>query len=102
MLKELYQKLSRDIEFIATKSTIYHNFKRIKGLIFSKEDLIYLLRKNIKIKRLSLKLDYIKLRLYKIKKVLRKVTYKLKLFNTMKIYLVFHISLLKLTLKNIK
>ena len=81
---------------------IYHNFKRIKEPIFLKRDLIYLLRKNIKTKQLSSKLDYIKLRLYKIKEVLKKVIYKLELLNIMKIYLIFNIFLLKLILKNVK
>ena len=35
--------------------------------MFKEGDKVYLLRKNIKIKRLSNKLDYRKLRLYKVK-----------------------------------
>ena len=102
ILKKLYQELSRDIEFIATRLIIYYNSKRIRGLIFLKRDLVYLLRKNIKIKRLNSKLDYTKLRLYKIKKVLEKIIYKLELFNIMRIHLIFYIFLLELIFKNAK
>ena len=56
----------------------------------------YLLRKNIKIKRPSEKLDYTKLRPFKIKEVLGLVIFKLTLLKTIKIYLVFYKSLLEL------
>lgn len=72
MLKKLYKKLLRDIKFIIIRSTIYYNFKRIKEPIFKERDAIYLLKKNIKIKKSSSKLDYIKLDLYLIKKILKK------------------------------
>jgi two-component SAPR family response regulator len=78
-MKDLHKELSRDIEFIKNKSLIYYDKKRIKGLTLSEGDLIYLLWKNIKMKRLSTKLDYIKLNLYKIQKVLSPLTYELEL-----------------------
>jgi two-component SAPR family response regulator len=78
-MKDLHEELSRDIEFIINKSLIYYNKKRIRGSTLSKGDLIYLLWKNIKTKRISMKLDYTKLSLYKIQKVLSPVTYELKL-----------------------
>ena len=59
--------------------------------------MVYLLRKNIKTKRLSSKLDYTKLGPYKIEKKLEPVTFKLILLKKIRIYLVFYISLLKLT-----
>jgi len=57
---------------------------------------IYLLRRNIKIKRLSDKLNYKKLGPFKIEKVLSLVNYRLLLLKTMNIYPIFHISLLEL------
>jgi hypothetical protein len=78
-MKNLYKELSRDIKFIINKLLIYYNKKRLKGSTLLKKDLVYLLWKNIKIKRLSTKLDHIKLNLYKIRKVLGLLTYKLKL-----------------------
>jgi hypothetical protein len=66
LLKNLHDKLSKDIEFIAIRSSIYYNKKRSGGPSLEKEDSVYLLRKNIKTKRLSTKLDYTKLGPYKI------------------------------------
>jgi hypothetical protein len=79
LIRNLYKELSRDIEFITNKSSIYYNKKRIRGLTLSERDLVYLLRKNIKTKRLSMKLDHTKLSLYKIRKVLGPLTYELEL-----------------------
>ena len=58
--------------------------------------MVYLLRKNIRIKRLSDKLNYKKLRSFKVKRVHELMTFKLNLPKTMKIYPIFHKSLLKL------
>jgi hypothetical protein len=78
-MKNLYKELSWDIKFIINKSLIYYNKKRIKELTLLKGNLVYLLWKNIKTKRLSMKLDHIKLNLYKIWKVLSPLTYELEL-----------------------
>jgi hypothetical protein len=78
-MKNLHEELSRDIEFLINKSSIYYNKKRIRGPTLLERDLVYLLWKNIKTKRLSTKLDYTKLSLYKIQKVLGPLIYKLKL-----------------------
>jgi two-component SAPR family response regulator len=78
-MKNLHKELSQDIKFIINKSLIYYNKKRLRGPTLSEGDLVYLLWKNIKTKRLSTKLDHTKLDLYKIQKVLGPLTYKLKL-----------------------
>ena len=78
---------------------MYYNKKRSKGPSLREGDLVYLLRKNIKTKRLSSKLDYTKLGPYKIVRVLGKVTYKLALLALIRIHLVFYISLLELAPK---
>jgi hypothetical protein len=62
--------------------------------------MVYLLRKNIKTKRLSGKLDHTKLRPYRIKKKLGPVTIKLDLLKEIRIHLVFYISLLEPTPRN--
>ena len=59
--------------------------------------MVYLLRKHIKTKRPSDKLNYIKLGPYKIVKKLGPVTFKLKIPEGIRIHLVFYISLLKPT-----
>jgi hypothetical protein len=102
LIKNLYKKLTQDIEFLTIKSSLYYDFKRIKEPILKKRDLVYLLWKNIKTKHPSLKLDHMKLGPFKILKVLSPLIYKLKLPPSMWIHLVFHISLLELALKNVK
>jgi hypothetical protein len=78
-MKNLHKELSQDIKFIISKSLMYYNKNRIKGPTLLEGDLVYLLWKNIKTKRLSIKLDHIKLGPYKIQKVLSLLTYKLEL-----------------------
>ena len=57
--------------------------------------MVYLNRKNIKIKRLSSKLDFKKLGPFRINEVLLDVSYRLELLRNIQIYLVFHVSLLE-------
>ena len=64
--------------------------------------MIYLLRKNIKTKRLSDKLHYTKLGPFTIKNRLGPVTYELILSRETKIYPVFHILLLEKALPGTK
>jgi hypothetical protein len=80
----------------------YANVKRSSGLFLSKRDSVYLIRKNIKIKRSSLKLNYIKLKPFKIKEKKESVTFILDLLKDIKIHSTFYISLLKPVLKNVK
>jgi transposase InsO family protein len=100
LLTNLHKELTRDIEFIATRSSMYYDSKRLGGPNLKEGDPVYLLRKNIKTKRPSSKLDYTKLGPYPIQKVLGKVTYRLKLPDNMRIHPVFHISLLEPAPKN--
>jgi len=95
LMKNLHKELSRDIEFIANKSSMYYDRKRIGGPTLREGDPVYLLRKNIKTKRPSSKLDHTKLGPFKIQKVLGPLTYRLELPQTMRIHPVFHISLLE-------
>ena len=60
------------------------NRGRSERLDFKEGDIAYLLRRNIKTKRLSNKLDYKKLGLFKIEKKLGLVTYKLELLKEIK------------------
>ena len=74
----------------------------MKGLTFIRGDKVYLLRKNIKTKRLSDKLDFKKIRLFKVEEVILVTNYRLSLLSIMRIHLVFYISLLELVLTNAK
>ena len=78
-LKDLHRELSIDIIFLRMRMTKYYNSKRTRGLFFKKGDKVYLLQRNIKITRLSGKLDYIKLGPFQIEKVLGKDNYELDL-----------------------
>ena len=75
---------------------MYYNKKQSIGPSLKEGDKVYLLRKNVATKRLSDKLDHKKLGPFKIVEVKSLVNYRLKLPKTIKIYLVFYISLLKL------
>jgi hypothetical protein len=56
---------------------------------------VYLFKRNIEITRPSSKLNYKKFGLFRIKRNIRDISYKLELPKAIRIYLVFHISLLK-------
>ncbi len=75
--------------------TLYANKKRNKESTFKKKNKVYLLRWNIKTKRSSNKLNHMKLESFEILEEKRLINYKLNLSTFMKIYSIFHISLLK-------
>ena len=74
----------------------YYNQKRLKGLTFEEGLKVYLIRKNIKIKRLNDKLDFKKLKLFTIKIRISYLNYEFLVPKIIKIYPVFHILLFKL------
>lgn len=80
----------------------YANKRRIEGLTFKRGDIVYLIRRNNKTKRPSNKLDFKKLGLFKIEKQILITNYQLKLLLTIRIHLVFHISLLELAPKAVQ
>ena len=73
----------------------YDNRKRIKGLILKEGDKVYLLRRNIKLDKLSKKLDAVKLGPFRIKSKKGLVNFELQLPKQMRVHPVFHISLLE-------
>ena len=75
--------------------TLYANKSRLKGPYLKKENLVYLLRRNIKITRLSNKLDLKKIDPFKIKRNIRDISFEFKLLLIIRIYLIFHLSLLE-------
>ena len=81
--------------------TFYVNKKRIKGLSLEEGDRVYLLKWNIKTRRLSKKLDYKRLGLFKILWKLLDISYKLDLSKITKLYLWFYVLLLELADKSI-
>ena len=75
--------------------------KRLLVLILEEGYKVYLICKNIKIKRPSDKLDQKKIRLFLIKRKISNTNYKLLLPNRIRIYPIFHISLLERALDDI-
>jgi hypothetical protein len=75
---------------------MYYNKSKLKGSRFKEGDLVYLLRKNIKTTRPNDKLDYKKFGPFKVKRNIKNINYELHFPPTIKIYPVFHISLLEL------
>jgi hypothetical protein len=75
---------------------MYYNKSKFEGPRFREEDLVYLLRRNIKTTRPSNKFDYKKFGSFKVKRNIKDINYELHLLPTIRIYPVFHIFLLEL------
>src|SRR6266699_1694064 len=63
-LKFLYDKLKNELSFVRDRMAKYYNIKRMKRLSFEEGGKVYLLRKNIIIKRSNDKLNFKKLGLF--------------------------------------
>jgi hypothetical protein len=81
--------------------TLYANKFKLERPRFRERDLVYLLRRNIKIIRPSDKLDSKKIGSFKIKRNIRDISFELELPLTMRIYSIFYISLLEFVYFNI-
>ena len=101
-LRVLYEELLVELAFLAKRIAKFANKGRSKGLDFKEGGIAYLLRRNIKTRRLSDKLDFKKLRLFKIERKLGLVIYKLILPKDIRIYSVFYIVLLEKVSNNIR
>jgi len=60
-----------------------------------KRNKMYLLTKNLKIRKRNKKLNHVKIESFFIKEVKKSVNYELDLLKNAKVFLIFHISLLK-------
>ena len=78
-MHKLYKKLKTDIEFLLHHSVFYHNQHHAEVSTLKKRDRVYLLWKNIKITRLSNKLDHVKIRPFKIIRNIKETSFELKL-----------------------
>ena len=74
---------------------MYYNKLKLEGPRFREGNLVYLLRRNIKIIRPSDKFNHKKFGPFKVKRNIKDISYKLYLLLTIRIYPVFHISLLE-------
>jgi hypothetical protein len=80
---------------------LYVNKFKLGKPRLQKKNLIYLLRRNIKIIKLSDKLDLKKIGPFKIKRNIRDISFEFKLPLIMKIYPIFHLSLLEFAYSDI-
>ena len=94
-LQLLHKKLQKNIQFLVKRSVLYVNKKRNKSFTLKERNKVCLLRRNIKTKRSSNKLNYIKLESFKILKTKKLINFKLNLSTFMQIHSIFHISFLK-------
>jgi hypothetical protein len=94
-LKALHEQLRKELHFTQERMSKYANQKRLKGPTFREGSRVFLLRRNIKTRRPSDKLDHKKLGPFRVKKVISDVNYELDLPNTMKIHPIFHVSMLE-------
>jgi len=95
-IRNLHKQLRENVQKASLKAASYYNAKRSVEPTLKKGDKVYLLRKNIKTKRPSDKLDNKKLGPFEIKEVKGPVNYELRLPKSMNIHPVFHVSLLEL------
>ena len=75
--------------------TLYANRSRLGKSRLRKKNLVYLLRRNIKIIRLSDKLNIKKIGPFRVKRNIRDISFELKLFPIIRIYPIFYLLLLK-------
>ena len=95
-IQQLHAQLSRDINFVNLCTARYYNKNHQEGPDLKKGEKVFLLQKNIKIKRLSQKLNYPKLGPFLINEKLGPVNYWLQLPDTMqRIHPMFYILLLE-------
>ena len=94
-LKKLQEQLRTELTFIQDRMKKHYNKTRLSGPTLKEGDMVYLIRKNLKTKRPSDKLDHKKLGPFKITEKISTSNYRLSLPKTMRIHPVFHVSLLE-------
>ena len=99
--KNTIKKIQENIFKMQTNSTIYQNKKRKTTSLLKKKNKMYLFTKNLKInKKRSKKLDHVKVESFFIKIVKGRINYELNFFVDVKMFLVFHIFVLKFAHSN--
>ena len=93
--------IQKNILKMQRKSTTYQNKKKKITPLLKKKNKVYLFTKNLKInKRKNKKLNHVKVEPFFIKNVKGRVNYELNFSIDVKIFLVFHVSILKSTHSN--
>ena len=84
-LQLLHKELQKNIQFFNKRSVLYVNKRRDRDPTLKERNKVYLLRRNIKTKKSSNKLDHIKLESFRILKTKKSVNFKLNLSTFMRI-----------------
>ena len=88
--------IQNNISKMQESSIIYQNKRRKTTPLLKKGDKVYLFTKNLKInKKKSKKLDHVKVESFFIKEVKGRVNYELNLLIDARIFLIFHVFVLK-------
>ena len=91
----LIRNIQQRIKKIHDKSSKNVNKKKKITSQLKKKNKIYLLTKNLRIKRSNKKLNHVKIESFLIDETKKSINYKLKLSKNVRIHLIFHISILK-------
>ena len=97
----LYAMLKEELEFIRLRMKLYYDKHKLEGPRLKRRDKVYLISRNLRIKRLSKKLDFRKVGPFKVDERISDNNYRLLLQATIRLRTyVFHISLLELAPKD--
>ena len=94
-LTELHEEVRRDLDFTRWRMSVYANINRSEGPDLKEGDNAYLIRRNLRTKRPSDKLDFVKLGPFRVTRQTGPVNFELELPKSMKVHPVFHASLLE-------
>ena len=101
-MSTLYTMLKEELEFVRTRMKRYYNKYRLEGPCLERGDKVYLISRNLYIKRPSKKLDFKKIRLFKVEERISDNNYRLSLLATIRLKTyIFYISLLELAYKDV-
>ena len=102
-MSALYVMLRDKLEFVRGRIKEHYDKHRLEGPRLERGDKVYLILRNIRIKRPSKKLDFKKIRLFKVDERVSNNNYRLLLLVTIRLRTyVFYILLLELALKNVR
>jgi hypothetical protein len=94
-MKEVQEELVKELEKAKESQKKFADRKRMDGPVFEIGDKVWLLRKNIKTQRPSIKLDHRKLGPFSIVERIGELAYRIKFNQPTTLHDVFHVSLLE-------